>query len=59
MNKSTTLTMIQAARDLSKGSDNEEYIRGQAELIAQFVETNGDPSDYHEAIDLITELIRK
>lgn len=53
----STMDMIMHARSLSEGSDNEEYIRGQAELIASVMAQ--DPNEYEDAIDHITEWITK
>lgn len=53
----STMDMIMHARSLSEGSDNEEYIRGQAELIASVIAQG--PEEYEEAIPLLTEWITK
>lgn len=53
----TTLFLIQQARYLSKDSGNTEYIRGQAELIAQTIDCDGDVGVYEEAIEIIIEMI--
>lgn len=45
------------ARTLSEGTDNTEYVRGQAELIANFIDNDGDAEVYHDAIDMIARLI--
>lgn len=54
-----TLALIERARGLCEGTDNVEYVRGQAELIAQFIDCEGEPETYHEAIEVITEMISK
>lgn len=53
----TTLEMINSAHGLSEGTDNTEYVRGQAELIAQFLPCHGEPALYEHNIELITKLI--
>lgn len=53
-----TLEMIQQARYLSEGTDNTEYVRGQAELIAQFVSLT-ETEDIDDAISTITDMIGK
>lgn len=55
----STLAMIEIARGLCQGTDNVEYVRGQAELIAQFVDCEGEPEVYHEAIEVITSMLVK
>lgn len=37
----TIVEMINNAHDLSEDTDNTEYVRGQAELIAQFIPCDG------------------
>ena len=49
--------LIKVARGRSEGTDNTEYVRGQAELIANFVPNDGDVEVYEQAIDLISRLI--
>lgn len=53
----TALQMINSAHGLSEGTDNTEYVRGQAELIAQFIPCHGEPDLYDHNIELITKLI--
>ena len=54
-----TLALIERARGLCEGTDNAEYVRGQAELIAQFIDCEGDAGVYHEAIEVITSMLVK
>ena len=53
----TALQMINGAHGLSEGTDNAEYVRGQAELIAQLLPCHGEPALYEHNIELITKLI--
>lgn len=49
--------MINSAHGLSEGTDNDEYVRGQAELIAQFIPCDGDAEVYHENIERVSKMI--
>lgn len=51
------VAMLNDAHILSEGTDNAEYVRGQAELIAQYVPNGGDVDVYHENIELISKMI--
>lgn len=51
------LQMINRAHELSEGTDNEEYVRGQAELISQFIPCGDDTGIYEYVIELVTGMI--
>lgn len=53
----TVVEMINSAHDLSEGTDNTEYVRGQAELIAQFIPCDGDVGIYEDNIEIISKMI--
>lgn len=53
----TVVEMINSAHDLSEGTDNTEYVRGQAELIAQFIPCDGDVGIYEDNIEMISKMI--
>lgn len=53
----TVVEMIDNAHDLSEGTDNTEYVRGQAELIAQFIPCDGDAGIYEDNIEIISKMI--
>lgn len=51
------LEMIRQANSLSSGTDNEEYVRGQAELISAFVDYDGEAGIQYLVIDKIATMI--
>lgn len=53
----TVVEMINNAHDLSEDTDNTEYVRGQAELIAQFIPCDGDAGIYEDNIEIISKMI--
>lgn len=53
----TVVEMINNAHDLSEDTDNTEYVRGQAELIAQFIPCDGDSGIYEDNIEIISKMI--
>lgn len=53
----TVVELINSAHDLSEGTDNAEYVRGQAELIAQFLPCDGDVGVYEDNIEAISKMI--
>lgn len=53
----TVVEMINCAHGLSEDTDNTEYVRGQAELIAQFIPCDGDSGIYEDNIEIISKMI--
>lgn len=53
----TVVELINNAHNLSEGTDNTEYVRGQAELIAQFLPCDGDAGVYEDNIEIISKMI--
>lgn len=53
----TIVEMINSAHGLSEGTDNVEYVRGQAELIAQFLPCDGDVGIYEDNIEIVSKMI--
>lgn len=53
----TVVEMINSAHGLSEDTDNTEYVRGQAELIAQFIPCDGDSGIYEDNIEIISRMI--
>ena len=51
-------TLISSAKELCEGTDNLEYVRGQAELIAQVMPYAYDVSVYHQNIETIAKVIQ-
>ena len=52
------MNLLMQARVACQGSDNEEYIRGQAELIAAVLFDSEHYADISDLADTITKMIK-